>query len=226
VFDTVIGLDCSLTDTGIVRLDRTKDGWVPSFFCSTSEFKNDKDPLRQYEIIQKICSVISSARNAGRDFAVVIEDYAFASNVGKMFSRAELVGAVKYICLTYYGVETYLVAPTALKRFMGCADKKGDKDAMGKAACSKFGFENTNNNIVDAFCLARYLVANKEGQLLSLVCHSPLLNMGLMQEPAPETKIKKRLKILIPKRLTKNLSGSNLKTATLKHVSVHHSQRG
>jgi hypothetical protein len=77
----------------------------------------------------------------------------------------------------------FLVAPKAVKNFMG----KGtfEKNDMAFAAKRKYGFVHENDNIVDAFCLTRYLVANLEGQVLPLVKHSPLLQYACLQVPAP-----------------------------------------
>jgi hypothetical protein len=71
---------------------------------------------------------------------------------------------------------------------MGTSSKGTDKDDMFAAASRRFKFTNTNDNIVDAYCLARYLAANKEGQQLTLVRNDPLpqyRRSSTVQVPAP-----------------------------------------
>jgi hypothetical protein len=220
-YDTIIGLDISLTDTGMVPLIRQFDNlFKPSpIVTSTKVFQTLKDPLRQAAIIT--CAIDVFRKYAGNT-AVVIEDYAFGKNTGKAFTRAELIGTIKYIALTIFGFDIYLVAPKALKKFMGHGTH--EKADMAHAAHMRFGFVSGNDNLVDAFCLTRYLVANLEGQSLTIVKHPALPHYKALQEPAtaqgyPATKpcsnlriinkqsaIKTSLTILRPKPTLQNTS--------------------
>jgi hypothetical protein len=188
-YDAIVGLDCSLTDTGVVLIrsaanDRNPSAaWPVVIVDSSREDGAFKDPLRQVLIVQRVIKKLELAKRFGR-VAVVIEDYAFGKNQGKSFTRAELAGTIKYIALTVFGCDVYLVAPKAVKKFMG--DGSFEKNDMAFAARTKFGFVSLNENVVDAFCLTRYLVANLEGKLLPLVKHAGLSQYACLQEPATD----------------------------------------
>lgn len=78
---------------------------------------------------------------------------------------------LKLCVLRENGYDCFLVAPMALKRYMGCTGKKSKdtKADMARAAYAKFHFVSSNDDIIDAYCLTRYLIANREGQRLTLV---------------------------------------------------------
>lgn len=186
-FNTILGIDLSLTNTGLAVIGHDGARWVTHRTVSSGkQVAAFKDPERQFRILTLVINIVKQYRPD----AVVIEDYAMGRAVGKAFTRAELGGMVKKFLLVEFGVPVFLVSPAALKRFMDCADKKkrGDKDAMFEAAVRRFNFISTDNDIVDAYCLARYLVANRDGQRLTIVRHDPLpqYRARAVQTPAPK----------------------------------------
>lgn len=168
MYSKIIGVDPSLTDTGIVLIRKDGEKWVTNTLVSTAN-PELFDPERQLAIVHALNTVIIKALPSYENLAVVMEDHSYGSFQGKAKTRAELVGMLKYVILQC-NISLFMVSPMSLKKFMGCSDKKdkGNKDAMFIAASRKFGFVHTNNNIVDAYCLARYLAANREGQMLPL----------------------------------------------------------
>lgn len=204
-YDTIIGLDCSLTDTGIVASCKQPDGTFRHVqIASTAVLAKLKDPLRQAAITMVVLDIL--AKHVGRRVAVVIEDYAFGRATGKVFTRAELIGAIKYITLTVFGFDLFLVSPKALKKFMGSGNN--EKEDMVHAAHMRFSFVHGNDNVIDAFCLTRYLIANLEGQLLTLVKHSALPHYAALQVPANMVVNAKNPRLTIP------IAGPTLPTAT------------
>jgi Holliday junction resolvasome RuvABC endonuclease subunit len=205
--NTIVGIDVSLTNTGLAAIhwsDYSRQ-WETAGQFSTEFAGKFKDPVRQFEILGSIRGFC----RLHKPEAVVIEDYAFGRATGKVFTRAELRGMILHFVVIGLGVPAYLVSPLALKRFMGCAGKKakGDKDAMFAAASQKFKFVSADDNIVDAYCLARYLAANKDGQSLPLVRHDPLpqYRERVVQVPAPKkvsTETKNRLLTTLPGKPT------------------------
>lgn len=205
----IVGLDCSLTNTGLAAIRYEENKWVNAGTHSTGiRTKKIPDPLRQIIILANVRGFIKMHNPD----VVVIEDYAFGKHSGKINTRAELVGMIKHLVLVEFGLPVYLVSPTALKKFMDCADKtkRGDKDAMFDAAYRKFRFVSVDNDIVDAYCIARYLAANKEGRQLTLVYLEPLPQYRVIpvQVPAP-----KRLPVNDKNRLlTNGLGEPNVRT--------------
>ncbi|MET4190633.1 MULTISPECIES: crossover junction endodeoxyribonuclease RuvC [unclassified Bradyrhizobium] len=219
-YDAIVGLDCSLTDTGMVVIrsgagDRTPSDWPVVIADSSAEYQPLKDPLRQIMILTQVIGKFELAKRFGR-VAVVIEDYAFGKNTGKAFTRAELVGMIKYQALTTFGFDVFLVTPRSVKKLMGSG--KFEKNDMALAAKQRYGFVHMNENVVDAFCLARYLVANQEGQLLTLVKHTGLPQYSAVQVPASrgqEFAIKRPLTIFRSKPNLPKLAPRRLRIPTL-----------
>jgi hypothetical protein len=173
-FSVVVALDVSLTDTGIAALDIG----INKVRLQHSIRSTFSDPERQFMIVQEIRDHLG---NQPPCTAVVLEDHAFGRNTGKARTRAELIGMIKYTVLVDHSFNLFLVSPSALKKFMGCSSKKlsKDKNAMFEAASNKFKFVSSNDNIVDAYCLARYFIAQREGQRLPIIRHRPPSDFGL-----------------------------------------------
>jgi hypothetical protein len=202
-YDVIVGVDASLTDTGIVVIKYHEGKWITAATVSTAHAGKLPDIEREYTIVTIVMNVVNEfVRDA--NVGVVIEDHAYSRNTGKARTRAELIGVIKYLVLTICGVDVFLVAPSAVKRFMDCADKKkrSDKDAMFEACSRRFNFTSVNNNLVDAYCLARYLAANREGQRLNIIKHSKRLQFAPVQAPALRVvrKPAKNLRLTIQKR--------------------------
>lgn len=211
IYDYIVGVDPSLTDTGIVVLQRLRHGkWSLLRKESTVDLAKKPEVEREYAIARRVYSIVNEyCRDA--NVGVAIENHSYRSFTGKAKTRAELVGVIKYLLLVTAGVDVFMIAPMSLKKFMGCSGKrtKKNKDDMFLAASRMFNFVSVNNNLVDAYCLARYLAANREGQRLTIVKYSARPQLRIVQSIAP----KKVLKPAKNLRLTIRRPGSSLTIA-------------
>ena len=161
----VVGLDISMTDTGYAVLDTSGEPVI------LSDVKPNKKVIvrdidRQLFILDNLTKMIEDDTMMADKVVVCIEGYAFGSQVGKVFSRAELVGMIKRM-LVLKDFEIYLVAPTSMKKFItGIGNAR--KAEVIAAAKEKYGFEGKNDNICDALCLAKYCYEYLKGKNLNI----------------------------------------------------------
>jgi hypothetical protein len=120
-------------------------------------------------------------RLIGKDMAIVFEA-SVSGRFGKSVERHELAGTCKYIFNAVMGFDCFFVMPRALKSFMGHGGAK--KSDMKKFARENFGVNLGNNNITDAYCLARYFVAYDNGADLPILKCPALKGFSYLQVPA------------------------------------------
>lgn len=139
-----MGLDLSLTGTGIVVIDENSEVVV------SETIKNDMRGMQRLEYIK---SKVSYRVGNCDPVVICIEDYAMGIRVGQTFSIGELGGVIK---LYLYGVhkDPVLVSPTKLKKFV-TGKGVADKDIMMMYVFKNFGFEAPDNNQADAYGLAK-----------------------------------------------------------------------
>lgn len=147
----VIGLDISLMGTGIVILDNNDDVVCNSVYSTDNK---STDVRRQQTIVDAIKGEILSSTVLATKLNVFIEGYAFSRSTGKVFTRAELTGLVKHM-LIGLDCNVYIIPPSSLKKFI-TGKGNADKDAMIQGVFGKWGFHTMNDNIADAYALARY----------------------------------------------------------------------
>src|SRR4051812_17994108 len=105
-YNSIVGIDCSLTNTGLAAIRRGNGSWVNSGVYGTHIVtKKFTDPLRQVATL----GVVSGFIKLYKPDAVVIEDYAFGQRGGKASTRAELVGMIKHLVLVQFATPVYLV---------------------------------------------------------------------------------------------------------------------
>ncbi|MCK9598618.1 MAG: hypothetical protein M0R06_06215 [Sphaerochaeta sp.] len=147
---TIIAIDPSLTATGIVVLI---DGQVASkTVVKTKPTNSDEDELKRLiSICDEVWAIVQY--HADRKPVAVIEAPAFCA-VGT--SLVQLSGLNFMLRDRFYDwkIPLLVVSPMTLKKF---ASGKGNskKEDMKLAAFKRWGFEDRDNNIVDAFCLAK-----------------------------------------------------------------------
>lgn len=195
---TIVGLDISLTDTGlsVIRDHGTYD-WRVEFVLSIKTTPKDSEQFRRAYIVNSILEHVLRHAPDRNTSAVIIEGYAMGRNTGKLFTRAEIIGTVKYM-LGCMGYTVFVAAPTAIKKFMG--DGRNQKLDMKHAAKTNFGFIHGNHNVIDAFCACRYLVANRAGMRLPLDMWPPTGRPEFLYAPTT-----KKVRILPKPPLTKKL---------------------
>ena len=142
-----IGLDLSLNGTGVVTLDEEKNVLVQELI--TSSPKQQMEP-RLIGIRDNIIKLIDDPKQPK---SVYIEGLSYAS-VGS--SNAELA-AIHYLVRIYLyekNTDFSIVTPPQLKKFVtGKGNSK--KSLMIKNVYKNFGFDTEDDNIADAYGLAR-----------------------------------------------------------------------
>jgi crossover junction endodeoxyribonuclease RuvC len=146
----VLGIDPSLTGTGLVLLE---DGKMieKALIISKPVGKKPKDELTR---ILKIVDQIEDFFKASTVHMAAIEGIAFG--IGKTTSLAQLSG-LNYLIrsmLMFHGIPFVVVAPTSLKKF---ATGKGtsQKDQMMLEVYKRWGVSILDNNVCDAYALAQ-----------------------------------------------------------------------
>jgi crossover junction endodeoxyribonuclease RuvC len=146
------GIDLSLTNTGFVVL--LKDGKIfQKFLFSTGPSTQIED--RILEIAFNVLSRIDK-----NNYIVFLEGLSFGSRGQKML---ELAGLHYYIrCqLQKDGINFTIIPPTTLKKYI---TGKGNckKNLMLLKVYKKFGIEFDDDNIADAYSLARMALEGKK----------------------------------------------------------------
>jgi hypothetical protein len=208
-YDVVIGLDVSLTDTGYVMLEYNEETskWDTRHAASLKTDPKSPDTVRQCSVVTAVLSTTQKLLGGAERVGVIIEDSGTSRFAGKLVQRLEMVGAIRYSFLTVFGFDVFGASPSAVKKFMGHG--KNTKEEMISLARQNFGFISDNHNVVDAFCLCRYLIANRANTSLTIKKASSILSLSYLQIPASGDG-KKVAKL----PLTKNLRPLTLKPAT------------
>jgi len=147
---TFVGLDLSLNGTAIVIVD--DKGKI----LSKNRFKTKPIDLiedRLFFISSQVLSVLETT-NIER---LYIEGLSYSSSGQSTMELAGLHYVVRCFIAQKYGVIYKLVAPPSLKKFVsGVGNCK--KNLMLLYAFKKFGEEFDDDNICDAYCLARMAI--------------------------------------------------------------------
>ena len=139
---TVMGLDLSLTSTGVVLLK--SDG--------TSQSMTIKSKFREEARLADLREKIMVAVKLHRPGLVVLEGYAFG-RPNAMAALGELGGVIK--CALFEERQPFLIVPpTRLKKY-ACGRGNTKKDEVRLAVFKRWGFEAPSNDEVDAYVLAR-----------------------------------------------------------------------
>jgi crossover junction endodeoxyribonuclease RuvC len=150
----IVGLDASLTGSGLVVLDNKTSNIV---YVNT--FRNKLDGTTRLAYLKtEICSVIQEY--ASKKYPVFIEGYAFSFR-GCDFKLAELGGILRLAINENLGMEYQEIPPTTLKMFI---TGKGNaaKNIMLEQVFRKFHIGSEvlkDDNQVDAYALAKFGIA-------------------------------------------------------------------
>lgn len=149
-----IGIDLSLTGTGIVVLDEELK-IIDKQLISTKpvDVIEKRILFIQSEIFNSLGKIIIDIDN---QFNIYIEGLSFSSMGQKMLELAALHYKIR--CAFYEMITPSfvydVVPPTVLKKFItGTGTAK--KELMLLKVYKKFGVEFSDNNLCDAYCLAR-----------------------------------------------------------------------
>lgn len=141
----VLGLDLSLTGTGWSL-------WDNEYVHNEGLIDTDKmEGLgRMNFILEKIQTLIGPVTD---NVLILIEDFSFASKGASLFQIAGL----GYIIRHWFwgqGIDFVLVPPTVLKKFV-TGKGNSDKSIMIKEVYKRWGADINDDNIADAYGLAR-----------------------------------------------------------------------
>lgn len=151
-----IGIDPSLTGTGIVVLDE-QGNVLDKDLVSTKPSK--KIEARYDDILDVVSEMVLENHAFKVDGAhVVIEGLSFGSRGASMLELAGLHYLIRYYLSHKDGVTISIVPPQALKKWV-CGKGNVKKEQMILQTYKKWGLEFQDNNICDAYCLARYAMA-------------------------------------------------------------------
>lgn len=147
-----VGLDLSLTGTGVVILKNSKLEYS-ELIKSKPAGKRPKDELiRIVSIADRIENIIK--QNTSKVDIVVIENLAFGvRNATALTQLAGLNYFVRHRCLLNHW-PFLLVAPTTLKRFL-TGHGNAQKDVMMLEVYKKYGETFLDDNLCDAYVLAQ-----------------------------------------------------------------------
>ena len=144
-----IGLDLSLTKTGVVVLEKDKILYKEIIKSTPT---GDR-PLDEVIRIAMIAGEVSKVVETYNPEVAVIENLAFLARGTSLTQLAGLSYMVRLDLVTR-GIPFVLVAPTSLKKFV-TGSGKCEKDHMILEAYKKFGVEGIDNNVADALFLAQ-----------------------------------------------------------------------
>jgi Holliday junction resolvasome RuvABC endonuclease subunit len=168
-----IGLDLSLTQTGVCTLDPTT-----SEIVDVRTIKPPKGSAKGVRRLSWFRSALTEYLSHYSPTGLAIEDYAMGAR-GKVFGIGELGGVARLVALDL-NINTIMVAPTCLKKF---ATGKGNagKDVVILNVYKRWGKEFPTNDETDAYVLSRMAEAQfskneglTKGQLEAMSKTSPL----------------------------------------------------
>jgi crossover junction endodeoxyribonuclease RuvC len=145
----VIGIDVS-THTGFVvigKLPKALDV-IPEEFQFVSASTSQERAARLLDVFK----LMTDRLKIYKPQFVVIEGYSFASKFNNA-AQVELGTAARLACVSL-GIRMIEVPPPSLKKFI-TGIGKGDKNQILLHVYKKWGFEASNDNVADAYGLAR-----------------------------------------------------------------------
>lgn len=148
-FNGVVGLDLSLSETGLAYTPLGNDD-PGSYIFATKPTEQDYDGVIR---LRSIVSWVRSHSCTDADYPLfVMEDFSFASKGRAVFQT----GGLQYLVRSMLVKEKQryvLVAPQALKKFV-TGKGNGDKSVVIKRLYTNFGIDEDNDNAADAIGLA------------------------------------------------------------------------
>ncbi len=150
----VLGLDLSLTGTGIVILNRDK-----LLYSECFKPKNKSGSDRLIEIRRKVKAILTEYNPQ----IICLEGYSFGSRGRALFQIGELGGIIR-ILLHESGIKWIEITPSQVKKFATGKGNSG-KDLILQQVYKRWGQEFKTSDEADAFVLAKIgttLLGHKE----------------------------------------------------------------
>ncbi len=152
----IIGIDVSLTSTAMVELSPDRNNHNPLNIIKQLGFSLPEDASDQAEIERaKIISdgVVGFINNNSTKHTA-LEGYSYGSSGSRIIQTAELGGIIRYRIVSQNWQFPTLVPPTTLKSF-ACGKGNASKADVAVGIFKKFGYENSDDNVIDAYALAQ-----------------------------------------------------------------------
>jgi Holliday junction resolvasome RuvABC endonuclease subunit len=148
-----LGIDQSLNHTGLVILDVQGN--------AVDKRLIEPKKLRGVERLAFIRDAIVSTGLPGGIKRAALEGYAYGAGVGRYFDLGEVGGLVRLL-LHDAKVPFSVVSPTSLKKFV-TGDSTAGKADMIKAVNKRWNAGVDDDNVADAYGLARVALAMEQG---------------------------------------------------------------
>lgn len=152
-----MGIDPSITSTGIVIID-CEAKIIDKHLIKTKPEKYPEIEPRFLYIVDVVGSIIKKYN--GNICGVCIEGISYNSKGQSSYELATLNYLIR-IWLFQNSIQFITIAPTQLKKFV-TGNGQCKKNLMLLQTFKKFGEEMDDDNICDAYCLARYSLDNKK----------------------------------------------------------------
>lgn len=146
--DRVIGLDLSLTSTGVA----TSEAGQPGIATNLLSCKALRGVERLYWIREKVMELVTGPPT--QTTLVAMEGYSFGSRNSQAHSLGELGGVIRLACASR-GIPILLVPPGTLKKFV-TGKGNATKPEMAVGLYKRWGIEKPDDNEADAAALALY----------------------------------------------------------------------
>ena len=150
----IVGLDVSLTETGLVIITATPDPHEVLYTDIVTTDPKARDLSRCLGAADVIIRTIQKGCFLYDKVSVFIEASGSSRFAGKLITRMELVGMVKYK-LFRIGCNLYTVTPASLKQEI-TGKGNATKNKMLTKVNRLTGNEYTNDNVADAHALSIY----------------------------------------------------------------------
>ena len=143
----ILGLDLSLTETGFCVID----------FDGKFDVLKDKGLIKtKLKGVERLEYLENSLKYLIKEFKpdiAILEGYAMGIRGGRTFNIGEW-GGIARLTLFKKKVKYLSVSPKSLKKY-ATGNGNSDKNMMLKTVFQKWGFDATDDNVADAFALAK-----------------------------------------------------------------------
>jgi len=146
----IIGIDISLTGTGVVVL---KNDQVDSELLIKSKPPEEKNNVTEIERLVLIVNKIEDIIEKYKPDLVSIENMAFGVRNATSLTQLSYINYAIRAYLWASNIKFILVAPKSLKKFI-TGNGNADKEEMMLEVFQKYKIAFTEDNCCDAFCLA------------------------------------------------------------------------
>ena len=165
----------SFKDGEIAGLDMSLGGFGVVVICAkTGELKDKLLIQSKLRGVERLVEIRRAVKHILKQYDIklaITEGYAFGTHSGRSFDIGELGGVIKQ-SLYMNHIQYYIITPLMLKKWI-TGSSRGDKAMMLMKILKNYKIELNNNNIGDAYGLARIgytmnRIINNEIKTLSL----------------------------------------------------------